>query len=451
MIFFNEYFLYFLLFVPLVASLAYFTSTFKIISIIASIITAASGIILLLMPLGVYGPFFINDLNRYLVFTVTFVYVFSSVFASGYHKKLGESKNLRLHYSLINLFVFTMLFTLIVDNFGLMWIGLEATTASSALLLIVERGRQELEAAWRYVILVSSGLSIALIAIILIFNVYHHLTITDIIFKGGYNPLLAIAGVAALIGFGTKIGIFPMHTWLPDAHSQAPSEISAMFSGILLPVAVYCLYEFYLVTAVVPIQGIFMFFIFASLIFVALVMPSQTQTKRMFAYSTMENMSIALLGLITGGIGFLGAILILISHAFAKSGAFYSSGNILEIYGTRNINMIRGMKNRMPYTSSTLLLSSLAVTGAPPFATFIGEFFIIYQLIALGQIFAVVILVITLLIISLSVVYKVSMMIFDGNENVQKREPDLSQLVVTGMSVVLCLSITFLYLGGLIA
>lgn len=451
MIFFNEYFLYFLLFVPLVASLAYFTSTFKIISIIASIITAASGIILLLMPLGVYGPFFINDLNRYLVFTVTFVYVFSSVFASGYHKKLGESKNLRLHYSLINLFVFTMLFTLIVDNFGLMWIGLEATTASSALLLIVERGRQELEAAWRYVILVSSGLSIALIAIILIFNVYHHLTITDIIFKGGYNPLLAIAGVAALIGFGTKIGIFPMHTWLPDAHSQAPSEISAMFSGILLPVAVYCLYEFYLVTAVVPIQGIFMFFIFASLIFVALVMPSQTQTKRMFAYSTMENMSIALLGLITGGIGFLGAILILISHAFAKSGAFYSSGNILEIYGTRNINMIRGMKNRMPYTSSTLLLSSLAVTGAPPFATFIGEFFIIYQLIALGQIFAVVILVITLLIISLSVVYKVSMMIFDGNENVQKREPDISQLVVTGMSVVLCLSITFLYLGGLIA
>ena len=291
MIFFNEYFLYFLLFVPLVASLAYFTSTFKIISIIASIITAASGIILLLMPLGVYGPFFINDLNRYLVFTVTFVYVFSSVFASGYHKKLGESKNLRLHYSLINLFVFTMLFTLIVDNFGLMWIGLEATTASSALLLIVERGRQELEAAWRYVILVSSGLSIALIAIILIFNVYHHLTITDIIFKGGYNPLLAIAGVAALIGFGTKIGIFPMHTWLPDAHSQAPSEISAMFSGILLPVAVYCLYEFYLVTAVVPMQSIFMFFIFASLIFVALVMPSQTQTKRMFAYSTMENMN----------------------------------------------------------------------------------------------------------------------------------------------------------------
>ena len=451
MIFFNEYFLYFLLFVPLVASLAYFTSTFKIISIIASIIIAMSGIILLLMPLGVYGPFFINDFNRYLVFTVTFVYVFSSIFASGYHKKLGESKNLRLHYSLINLFVFTMLFTLIVDNFGLMWIGLEATTASSALLLIVERGRQELEAAWRYVILVSSGLSIALIAIILIFSVYHHLTITDIIFKGGYNPILAIAGVAALIGFGTKIGIFPMHTWLPDAHSQAPSEISAMFSGILLPVAVYCLYEFYLVTAVVPMQSIFMFFIFASLIFVALVMPSQTQTKRMFAYSTMENMSIALLGLITGGIGFLGAILILLSHAFAKSGAFYSSGNILEIYGTRNINMIKGMKNRMPYTSSTLLLSSLAVTGAPPFATFIGEFFIIYQLIAIGQIFAVVILVITLLIISLSVVYKVSMMIFDGNENVQKGEPDISQLVVTGMSVVLCLSITFLYLGGLIA
>ena len=241
-----------------------------------------------------------------------------------------------------------------------------------------------------------------------------------------------------------------MHTWLPDAHSQAPSEISAMFSGILLPVAVYCLYEFYSVTAVGPVQGIYLVFIFASLIFVALVMPSQTQTKRMFAYSTMENMSIALLGLITGGIGFLGAILILLSHAFGKSGAFYSSGNILEIYGTRNITMIQGMKKRMPYTSSTLILSSLAVTGAPPFATFIGEFLIIYQLISMGQIAAVIILVISLFIISLSIIYKVSTMIFDGNEYVNKEEPAISQIFVTFATVFMSLSITFFYLGGMI-
>ena len=284
----------------------------------------------------------------------------------------------------------------------------------------------------------------------LIFDVYRHLTITSITSVNINNPLLEIAGVTALIGFGTKIGIFPMHTWLPDAHSQAPSEISAMFSGILLPVAVYCLYEFYSVTAVGPVQGIYLVFIFASLIFVALVMPSQTQTKRMFAYSTMENMSIGLLGLITGGIGFLGAILILLSHAFGKSGAFYSSGNILEIYGTRNITMIQGMKKRMPYTSSTLILSSLAVTGAPPFATFIGEFLIIYQLISMGQIAAVIILVISLFIISLSIIYKVSTMIFDGNEYVNKEEPAISQIFVTFATVFMSLSITFFYLGGMI-
>ena len=445
-----EYYVYFILSIPVLTSSSYFFRNFKQLSISGAIITAVNSIIILLTPNGIYGPFFINSLNRYLIFTVSFVYLFSSIFASGYHRKLGESKNLKLHYSLINLFTFTMLFTLVIDNFGLMWIGLEATTASSALLLIVERERNQLEAAWRYVILVSSGLAIALISVLLIFDVYGHLTITSITITGIDNPLLAIAGVTALIGFGTKIGIFPMHTWLPDAHSQAPSEISAMFSGILLPVAVYCLYEFYSVTSVGPVQGIYLVFIFASLIFVALVMPSQTQTKRMFAYSTMENMSIALLGLITGGLGYIGAILILLSHAFGKSGAFYSSGNILEIYGTRNISMIRGMKKRMPYTSSTLILSSLAVTGAPPFATFIGEFLIIYQLISMGQITAVIILVITLFIISLSVMYKVSTMIFDGNEIEDRSEPAISQLFVTITAVVISLSITFFYLGGMI-
>ena len=450
MIFSGEYYVYFILSIPVLTSSSYFFRHFKEIGIAGAFVTAVSSIILLLAPAGVYGPFFLNSLNRYLIFTVSFVYLFSSIFASGYHKKLGESKNLRLHYSLLNLFTFTMLFTLVIDNFGLMWIGLEATTASSALLLIVERGRNELEAAWRYVILVSSGLAIALISVLLIFDVYRHLTITSITSVNINNPLLEIAGVTALIGFGTKIGIFPMHTWLPDAHSQAPSEISAMFSGILLPVAVYCLYEFYSVTAVGPVQGIYLVFIFASLIFVALVMPSQTQTKRMFAYSTMENMSIGLLGLITGGIGFLGAILILLSHAFGKSGAFYSSGNILEIYGTRNITMIQGMKKRMPYTSSTLILSSLAVTGAPPFATFIGEFLIIYQLISMGQIAAVIILVISLFIISLSIIYKVSTMIFDGNEDVNKEEPAISQIFVTFATVFMSLSITFFYLGGMI-
>ncbi|EQD76171.1 hydrogenase 4 subunit F, partial [mine drainage metagenome] len=119
-------------------------------------------------------------------------------------------------------------------------------------------------------------------------------------------------------------------------------------------------------------------------------------------------------------------------------------------YGTRDIGLINGMKTRMPYTSGTLLLSSLAVTGAPPFASFIGEFLIIYQLISLGYLLEVFLLVFTLLIISVSVMYKVSAMIFEGKDDMPKAEPDISQLLVTVSSVILCLSITFLYLGGLI-
>ena len=140
----GPYFLYFVLSIPVLTSSSYFFRNFKQLSMAGAIITAVNSIIILLTPNGIYGPFFINSLNRYLIFTVSFVYLFSSIFASGYHRKLGESKNLRLHYSLINLFTFTMLFTLVIDNFGLMWIGLEATTASSALLLIVERERNQL-------------------------------------------------------------------------------------------------------------------------------------------------------------------------------------------------------------------------------------------------------------------------------------------------------------------
>ena len=148
-----------------------------------------------------------------------------------------------------------------------MWIGIEATTASSALLLIIDRQKTEIEAAWRYVLIVSTGLTLALISVILIYLNYHTLNSVAII-EAGHSPsfILTIAGATALVGFGTKIGIFPMHTWLPDAHGEAPSEISAMFSGILLPVAAYVLYRFFLATYTPRLEEIFLIFILATLI-----------------------------------------------------------------------------------------------------------------------------------------------------------------------------------------
>ena len=442
--------IYILLIIPVVLSFSYFSNLSQLIGKIGGVIEVIVSFAVLSIPMGVYSHFNINSVNRILVISVSLVYTLSIFFASTYHSKIKESRNLKLHYSLMHLFVFTMLFTLVINDFGLMWIGIEATTASSALLLIIERQKTEIEAAWRYVLIVSTGLTLALISVILIYLNYHTLNSVAII-EAGHSPsfILTIAGATALVGFGTKIGIFPMHTWLPDAHGEAPSEISAMFSGILLPVAAYVLYRFFLATYTPRLEEIFLIFILATLVFVALIMPSQRNIKRMFAYSTMENMALITLGLITGGLALVGALFIILTHAFGKSGAFFSSGNILKGFGTKKIDEIRGLRNRMPSTSMSLLASSLIVTGAPPFTTFLGEFLIIYQLINNGTIAAVIIIVICLFIISISLIQKVSVMIFDGNADGQEViQLERTQKYVAGLSVLFAFSIIFVYLGG---
>lgn len=444
------YLIYLLFFIPIGISFAYFTNSFQGVSKTGALIEVVVAFLLMLAPFRTYSYFDVNQVNRVLVISVAIVYLMAVFYASKYHSELSGDTKLGLHYSLMHIFTFTMLFSLLINNFGLMWIGIEATTASSALLLIIERERNQIEAAWRYVLIVSSGLTLAILAIILIYMNYHTLTVTKAL-SMGHTPslLLSVAGVTALVGFGTKIGIFPMHTWLPDAHGEAPSEISAMFSGILLPVAAYVLYRFYEATYSVHVTQIYIVFILASLVFVALVMPSQKNIKRMFAYSTMENMALITLGLITGGLALVGALLIILTHAFAKSSAFFSSGNILKLYGTRDMTKIDGLRDRMPITSGTLIGSSLMVTGAPPFTIFVGELLIIYQLFVTGNILDVVIMVICLFIISLSLMYKVSSMVFNGNDSVKHRlKLNLTQSIVTVNSLIFAFSIIFVYLGG---
>ncbi len=444
------YLIYLLFIFPIGTAFAYFTERFQSISKFTAVIEVILAFLILLAPFRTYSYFDINQVNRVLIISVAIVYAMAIFYASMYHGHMkGESK-LGLHYSLMHLFTFTMLFSLLINNFGLMWIGIEATTASSALLLIIERERSQIEAAWRYALIVSSGLTLAILSIILLYLNYHTLTVTTII-SMGHQPsvLLGIAGVTALIGFGTKIGIFPMHTWLPDAHGEAPSEISAMFSGILLPVAAYVLYRFYEATNSPRVTEIFIIFCLASIVFVALVMPSQRNIKRMFAYSTMENMALITLGLITGGLALVGALLIILTHAFAKSAAFFSSGNILKTYGTKDMEKIDGLRDRMPLTAGTLVGSSLMVTGAPPFAIFVGEFFILYQLFLIGNTVAVVIIAICLFIISLSVMHKVSSMVFNGNDMVKGTiKLNLTQGLVTLSSLLLAFGVIFVYLGG---
>ncbi len=438
--------------VPALFSASYFFARFKALSVVSALLTLLLAAALNILSTDSHGFFLLDTMSRILILTVSIVYLMSTLFALGYHHHLGESRNMRLHLSMMHLFVASMLFSLTVNNYGFLWIGIELTTVSSALLLVIEENRLNVEAAWRYVIIVSSGLAISLISIVMIYRAFGTLDIYNLISSVHSVSLITeIAAATALIGFGTKIGLVPMHTWLPDAHSEAPSEISSMFSGVLLPVAVYALYRIYEITYSSRVEGLYLFFAFITIAVAALLMPSQRYYKRMFAYSTMENMALIVIGLVIGGIGLTGAIVLLVSHAFAKAGAFYSSGNILSATGKRNIGDVKGLLVTMPQSSFYMLFSSLAVTGAPPFGTFVG-IFLIFMGLAHAGLFVMIALTAPLILITFSSVnMKVGSMLFSPSPGDTMHEAGRLQRAVAVSSITLsaAVSIIFFLAGGL--
>ena len=439
-----------ILLTPIAFSLSYFVRRFRIMHLLSAAITAVAAVLLNVLSVSESAFFLIDGLNRIIVLTVAGVYLLSVVFGLGYHSRRGESRNLRLHMSLMDLFAASMLFSLMVNNFGLLWIGVEATTVSSALLLVIEMQPLDVEAAWRYVVIVSAGLTIGLISVIMLYDYYNTLTISSLLsVNHGAAAPLEIAAATALVGYGTKIGLVPMHTWLPDAHSRAPSEVSAMFSGVLLPVAIYAVYRVYQVTFSGKIEYLFLLFAVATVVVSAFILASQRDLKRMFAYSTMENMGLMVTGFIIGGAGYAGALVLLVSHAFGKAGAFYSSGNILESYQTREMSKISNLKENMPHTTVSLLLSSLSVTGSPPFGTFVGEFLIILSLFMSGLYYIAVIIAFSLIVAFASVNFKVAGMVFSPSAE-KRSEVGASQRAVAICAVLLSAAVTvaFFISGG---
>jgi hydrogenase-4 component F len=201
----------------------------------------------------------------------------------------------------------------------------------------------------------------------------------------------------ALVGYGTKAGIAPMHAWLPDAHSEAPSPVSAMFSGVLLPTSIYALVRtFNLLQGSASFEAmrnlLVGFGIFTALI-AAIIMGYQRNYKRMLAYSSMENMGIVLVGFALGGVGAIGAAVQIVAHAFAKSSAFYEAGNILVAFGSKSMAEVQGVVGRLRLTGYLFTLSCLAVTGAPPFGVFVGEFMILSQAVSSGDLALALLLV----------------------------------------------------------
>ena len=431
------------LFIPVSAFLFYFAGV-KIANIAGGVANTSVAVLLYFFRPPV-GLFFVDFTTWVFIIMVTAISFMSSLYATRYFKgsRLGIKEE--TFHLLMALFTTSMIFSLEINNYGLMWVGIEATTISSALLLITDKTETSLEATWRYLVIVSAGVTFAFFSIILIYYSAGTLEVSSVLAVTAgakSSPILKIAVAIALIGFGTKVGVFPVHTWLPDAHSEAPSPVSAMFSGVLLPTALYVLYRIYEID---PLRDLYVWFGVISVVAASIFLGYQTRYKRMFAYSTMENMNLALIGLASGGIaGITGALLLLISHSFGKAGAFYSSGNVLKATGKKGIADINGLWNSMPMTSGSMLLSSLAVTGTPPFGTFFGEFLILYNLLALHYYIQFVIVLFFLMTAFISVNLNVSKMIFRGESDYS--EPDRVMPLISMVSSIMPIVIGIVFL-----
>ncbi len=359
-----------------------------IASLSAAVVTVVTSLVLLVLGIsGTFGYFYADSLTRIMAITVSSIFLTSTSYSVFYIRKIKEPFiRFRWYYCLVNLFAFTMLLAITVNDLGFVWLAVEATTITSALLVALERKKTSVEAAWRYTLIVSAGLVISLLSVIFVSTSQGTLEFSTLLHQPINNFMIMSMAVGfALVGYGTKAGIVPMHTWLPDAHSEAPSPVSALFSAVLLPTSLYAFMRTFVLLqgsqTFADLQNLVIGFGVLTALIAAIIMGYQRNYKRMLAYSSMENMGIILVGFALGGIGTLGAIVQIVSHAFAKSAAFYSSGNIAVAYDSTKMQDAQGVINKLKTTSYLFTLSCFSVTGAPPFGVFLGEFMILTQAI----------------------------------------------------------------------
>jgi hydrogenase-4 component F len=378
-----------------------------------------------------HGYVRLDLLGAWVILCVSLVYMLSSIYAVGYMRLLDEEDRLPLFYGLFSGFAFTMLAACVMNNVGVFWIAIELTTLISTFLVGFEREAESTEAAWKYIVVVSGGITLALLGTVLFywggsFELGPHYAMTwDALHQAApaiYPPLLLVSFLLVLVGYGTKAGLAPMHTWLPDAHSESPAPVSAMLSGALLNASLLGIARFLAVVNGTSVSkfahsalvgfGIFSFVI------AALFIVRQTGIKRLMAYSSVEHIGVQALGLGFGGVlGTAGALYHMLNHSLNKSLMFFGAGNAMRAYGTKEIKDIRGVLRNFPVTGILWLLGAIGIAGAPPFALFLSEFTILRAGIAGPYRWAAVLFVVFLVVVFVGFLSHFRAMYFDPSEN----------------------------------
>ncbi len=341
--------------------------------------------------------FFVDAFNVYLSVLTAFVSMTTAIFSRRYmrfersHGKVGKV-GMRFYHAMFQLFIFAMLLALLTNNIGILWISMELATLSTVLLVSLYRTPHSVEAAWKYFILCGVGIAQALFGTVLLYFAAEKVlgegsaallwTNLSQVSDKLEPTVLSLAFIFFMVGYGTKVGLVPLHNWLPDAHAEGPTPISAVLSGLLLNIALYAL-----VRLKVIVEGathshragyIMMAFGLVSLLVSAFSLLRQKDIKRMFSYSSIEHMGIATFAFGLGGpVATFGALLHMLVHSLAKSSIFFTVGHASQMHGTQEMSRIRGLIRGNPLVGWGLMLGVIAIAGMPPFGVFTSEFLIL--------------------------------------------------------------------------
>ncbi len=337
----------------------------------------------------------VDSLGAVFLLATGLLYAIAGIFSIGYlavdQRHADFPRFAKRYFVYLNLFAWTMLLVPLAADFGTLWVAVELTTIVSALLVAIDRTDAALEASWKYILIASSGLGIALLSIIVMYATGTHVLGAEYIprferFLTHGNALsreaVALAFVLSVVGFGTKAGFVPMHTWLPDAHSEAPAPVSAMLSGSLLSAAFYAILRFFQVAVATGqrsfAEHVLIVFGVISLGTASLFVIRQRNYKRLLAYSSIEHMGIIALGIGFGApLAVAGALLHVLTHAAAKGLAFFGAGSLLRGYDTKEVDGITDAARAMPWTGPMFFAAALALCGLPLSGVFRSEFQIV--------------------------------------------------------------------------
>src|SRR3979490_2014555 len=364
------------------------------LNIVASPATFFSALSLLVIELPQPGPYvLVDDLNIVFIVLNTFVGFTTSIFSASYIAHELETGRLtpvylRFYHAMYQSMMFGMNLAFVSNNIGLMWVAVEIATLTTVLMVGIYRTHAALEAAWKYFILGRVGIAFALFGTILVYMAARPVVSEGqdgmvwtllIEHAGNFDPaLLNVAFIFLFLGYGTKVGLAPLHAWLPDAHAEGPTPISAVLSGLLLNVALYALLRFKILLAVNPLAlapGPLMLTMgLISVVFAAFMLYRRRDIKRMFAYSSIEHMGIITFAFGMGGpLENFAGLLHMTMNSLTKSAIFYAVGHISQIKGTQKIRTVRGQRLRRPGRAAGLVMGVVAIAGLPPPATFMSE------------------------------------------------------------------------------